>query len=73
METKETIIKLGWEVMAHPAYSPDFAPTDYYLFRSLEHSLREKSFSNVDDLKNHLEEYFESKNSSIEMESDNCL
>ena len=42
IETKETIIELGWEVMTHPAYSPDLAPSDYYLFRSLDHSLREK-------------------------------
>ena len=65
IKTKETIIELGWEVMTHPAYSPDLAPSDYYLFRSLEHSLREKSFSNVDDLKNHLDEYFESKPQSF--------
>ena len=65
METKETIIKLDWEVMAHHAYSPDLAPFDYHLFRSLEHSLREKSFSNVDDLKNHLDEYFQSKPQSF--------
>lgn len=30
METKETIIELGWEVMAHPAYSPDLTPSDYH-------------------------------------------
>ena len=65
LETKETIIKLTWEVMAHPAYSPDLAPSDYHLFRSLQHSLREKSFSNVDDLKNHLDEYFESNPQSF--------
>ena len=65
MFTKETIIKLDWEVMAHSAYSPDLAPSDYHLFRSLVHSLRDKSFSNDDDLKNHLDEYFESKPQSF--------
>ena len=61
METKETILELGWEVLAHPAYSPDLAPTDYHLFRSLEHSLRETSFENNQKLQNHLDLSFDSK------------
>ena len=24
---------LKWEVLTHPPYSPDIAPSDYYLFR----------------------------------------
>ena len=65
MATQETIMELGWEVMAHPAYSPDLAPSDYHLFRSLEHSLREQSFENVEDLKNHLDDFFASKPQSF--------
>jgi len=30
----------GWDVLDHSSYSPDIAPTNYYLFRSMEHSLR---------------------------------
>ena len=33
--TRKKLLELGWEVMPHPPYSPDFAPSDYHLFRSL--------------------------------------
>ncbi len=38
----EKLFKLGWIVVPHPPYSPDLAPTDYHLFRSLADHLREK-------------------------------
>lgn len=63
--TQETIIELGWEVLPHPAYSPDLAPSDYHLFRSLEHFLRDKLFSNRDELQNQLDFFFASKPQSF--------
>jgi len=30
--TSEAIAKMGWEVLPHPSYSPDLAPSDYHLF-----------------------------------------
>ena len=44
MRTKETIIKIGWEVLPHPTYSPDMATSDYHLLRSMEHFLQDTSF-----------------------------
>ncbi|UYV83836.1 hypothetical protein LAZ67_X000351 [Cordylochernes scorpioides] len=35
-KTVSTIIKLGFEVLEHPAYSPDLAPSDYFLFGLLK-------------------------------------
>ncbi|KAF2351016.1 Myc-type basic helix-loop-helix (bHLH) domain [Trinorchestia longiramus] len=52
--TKNLIEEFGWEVMHHPPYSPDLAPTDFHLFRSLQNHLmgqrltsREEVQSNV--------------------------
>ena len=42
----QTIKKLRWEVLPHPAYSPDTAPCDYHLFRYLQNSLAEQQFQN---------------------------
>lgn len=61
IKTQKTIENLGWQVLPHPAYSPDLAPTDYYLFRSLEISVRGRSFENVDDLRKYLDQFFASK------------
>ena len=33
--TRKQLLELGWEVMPHPQYSSDLAPSDYHLFRSL--------------------------------------
>ena len=49
--TKEKIVELeGIELLPHPAYSPDLAISDYYLFRSMVHFLCGRSFSNVKDV-----------------------
>ena len=59
--TQQKIRELGWEVLPHPTYSPDVAPSDYYLFRSLQHFLAGKKFGTYDHVKNALCQFFESK------------
>ena len=39
--TRQKLLQLGWEVLIHPPYSPDIAPSDFHLFRSLQNSLNE--------------------------------
>ena len=43
--TAETLRKLKFEVMAHPPYSPDLAPSDYYLFGPLKEALKCRRFT----------------------------
>ena len=42
---------LKWEVLPHPPYSPDVAPSDYHLFRSMAHDLAEQHFRSYKDVK----------------------
>ncbi|XP_029162233.1 histone-lysine N-methyltransferase SETMAR-like [Nylanderia fulva] len=37
--TRQKLRELGLEVLMHPPYSPDIAPSDYHLFRSLQNFL----------------------------------
>ena len=37
--TRQKLLQLGWEVLIHLLYSPDIAPSDFHLFRSLQNSL----------------------------------
>jgi hypothetical protein len=48
-------------VLPHPPYSPDLAPTDYHLFRSLANHLSEKKFIDEDHLKMEINNSFSSK------------
>lgn len=63
--SRQKISELNYEVLKHPPYSPDLAPSDFYLFRSLEHSLRDKKFKNVNEVENFLNSHFSSKPSSF--------
>jgi len=52
---------LKWEVLSHPPYSPDIAPSDYHLFRSMTHSLSEQKFSSYEDIKQWVDWWIASK------------
>ena len=61
-QTKEKLEELdGIELLPHPAYSPDLAPSDYYLFRSMAHFLKGRRFNNEEEVKNGCQEFFASK------------
>ena len=63
--TKEAIQTHGWEVLPHPPYSPDLAPTDYHLLRSLSNVMRRVSFNSDAELRACLDEFFESKSNNF--------
>ena len=41
--TRQKLLQLGWEVLIHLPYSPDIAPLDFHLFRTLQNSLSRKN------------------------------
>lgn len=59
--TSQKIEELGWEKIPHPPYSPDLAPSDYHLFRSLQNHLEETAFVTQEEVKTDICEFFESK------------
>jgi histone-lysine N-methyltransferase SETMAR len=58
---QDTIKSLGWELLPHPPYSPDLAPSDYHLFSSMGHALKEQHFKTSEEVENWLSEWFSSK------------
>ena len=50
-QTIETINQLGWELLNHPPYSPDLAPSDYHLFGALKSYTRGISMQTDDEVK----------------------
>ena len=58
---RQKLLELGWDILPHPPYSPDLAPSDYYLFRSLQNFLDGKTFTSNEEVKNHLNQFFASK------------
>lgn len=56
---------LKWEVLPHPPYSPDIAPSDYHLFRSMTHGLAEQHFHSYEDAKKWVDSWINSKDESF--------
>ena len=58
----QTINELRWEVLPHPANSPDIAPCNYHLFRSLQNSLAEQQFQNEVEVRKIVDNFILSTN-----------
>jgi [histone H3]-lysine36 N-dimethyltransferase SETMAR len=54
-QVKEALQEMKWEVLPHPPYSPDLAPSDYHLFRSMAHRLAEQRFTKHEEVQNWLD------------------
>ena len=52
---------LKWEVLPHPPYSPDIAPCDYHLFRSMSNGLADQHFRSFEEAKNWIDSWIASK------------
>lgn len=53
------IHELGYELLPHPAYSPDLAPCDYFLFPNLKKWLGGKRFGSNEEVISETNTYFE--------------
>ena len=62
--TLQKMTNLGFKVLTHPPYSPDLAPSDYYLFRPFQHFLNGKNFENPEAIQNEVSAYFNAKDLS---------
>jgi histone-lysine N-methyltransferase SETMAR len=59
--TQQKIKELNWEILDHLPYSPDLAPSDYHLLRSLQNHLNNKKFERFEEVNDAILAYFESK------------
>ena len=59
--TQKIFLELGWFVLPHPPYSPHLVPCHYHLYRSMQNSLMGTNFSNEDQVREFVENFFTSK------------
>ncbi|GFX42538.1 mariner Mos1 transposase [Trichonephila clavipes] len=57
INTQNLIRSFGWEQIDHPPYSPDFAPSDFHLFRYLKELLGGKRFDTADEVKEEVQDW----------------
>jgi len=55
--TMDTIQKLKWNILPHPPYSPDLAPSDNHLFGPLKEHLGGKRFRNNEEVLQDVQEW----------------
>ena len=65
MKTVSKLSELGYEMLPHQPYSPDLAPSDYWLFADLKKMLQGKRFGSNEELIAETEAYFEAKDKSF--------
>ena len=59
--TRMKLLELGWELLPHLPYSPDLAPSDFHLFRSLSNPIDAMKFDDTAQLFAWIENFFASK------------
>lgn len=58
---KTAVKQCGFTEISHPPYSPDLAPSEYYLFSKLKSDLQGRKFETDDDLQAAVEAHFATK------------
>ncbi|GFO26734.1 transposase [Plakobranchus ocellatus] len=57
--TQQWLQRYGWEILPHPAHSPDLAHSDFHLFGPLKRHLGGMAFETEDDLISELRNWFD--------------
>ena len=58
---RQKLRELGREVLMHPPYSPELAPSDYHFFRSPKNSLNSVKLASKEARENHSVQFFAQK------------
>ena len=65
LATMAKLNELSFELLPHPPYSPDLAPSDSYLFADLKKMLQGKRFYYNEEVITETNAYFEAKDKSF--------
>ena len=57
-ETLAYLEEKGFKIVAHPPYSPDLAPADFYLFPKMKRFLAGKDHAGVNDMKGSVQQFY---------------
>ena len=60
-QTLKKISELKWELVEHPPYSPDLAPSDFHLFGSLQNVLQARSYRAEHEVEKGVLKFFASR------------
>ena len=63
--TMTKLHQLHFELLSHPPYFPDLAPSDYWLFADLKRMLQRKRFGSNEEVISETEVYFLTKDKSF--------
>lgn len=66
--TSDVLKDLGFKCIEHPPYSPDLAPSDYFLFPNLKKNLKGKKFSEDSEVISAAEQYFRDQDPDFYLE-----
>jgi len=55
--TQDLLVSFGWDIVTHPPYSPDLAPSDYHIFNKLKEFLGGQRFSNDEEVQEVVEKW----------------
>jgi len=72
-KSQAAIRQCGFQQLNHPPYSPDLAPSDYFLFRVMKKFLRGKRFSSDEEVKEAVTTWFEEQSKDFFFQGDKVV